>query len=165
MHYQTVINCFNQAFAASHNTRLFAGAAEPLYLPATHERGAQLWFREDYAASALHEAAHWCIAGWRRRQLIDFGYEYTPPPRNAAQQAAFFRLELKVQALESLFADQAGVRFEVSADNLTADCRLFRQQVHALRPQVEAWMASSRDQRAQRLHHRLAGLTADTSGG
>ena len=40
---------------------MVGGAAEPLYLPDRGTRTAELHYREDFAASALHEAAHWCI--------------------------------------------------------------------------------------------------------
>ena len=55
-----IIQIFNTCFAQSHATRLLGGA-EPLYLPASGSDTAQLIFRDDYASSALHEAAHWCL--------------------------------------------------------------------------------------------------------
>ena len=51
---------FNQCFARRWRTRLVGGAGEPLYQPAA--AGADehlLFYRRDYFASALHEAAHW----------------------------------------------------------------------------------------------------------
>ena len=81
---------FNQCFAATEHTQLRGGAEEPLYQPASGAGGMHLLFyREDYFASALHEIAHWCIAGSARRRMVDFGYWYAPDGRDAQQQAAF----------------------------------------------------------------------------
>ena len=91
--------CFNATFLHTEQTRMRGGAREPLYVPARDGQPAELRYREDFAASALHEAAHWCIAGRERRLLADFGYAYQPPPRTAAQQCGFYTLELKTQAL------------------------------------------------------------------
>ena len=148
MYHTDIANCFNQAFLDAYHTRMVGGAAEPLYLPATAEQPAQLFYREDFAASALHEAAHWCIAGARRRTQVDFGYAYQPPPRSAQQQQRFFALEVRTQALESLFASAAGVRFQPSADNLGSDIAPFAAQVEAALPQVRSWLQSSKDARA-----------------
>jgi elongation factor P hydroxylase len=113
---------FREAFFTDFNTLLVGGAAEPLYQPAdeicSYHR---LFFREDYFSSALHEIAHWCIAGDSRRQQLDFGYWYNPDGRTKAQQRAFEQVEIKPQALEWIFATAAGISFVVSADNLSAD--------------------------------------------
>jgi elongation factor P hydroxylase len=110
---------FNDCFADSCNTRLCGGAAEPLYQPAANPADFHaLYYRGDYFASALHEVAHWCIAGAQRRQQPDFGYWYTPDDRSADQQRAFEAVECKPQALEWYFARACGYRFQVSADNL-----------------------------------------------
>jgi elongation factor P hydroxylase len=77
-----------------------------------------LWYREDYFASALHEVAHWCIAGEQRRQQLDFGYWYAPDGRSPEQQGAFEAVEYKPQALEWFFSLACGYRFRLSADNL-----------------------------------------------
>lgn len=111
---------FNLEFAVSHRTRMVGGGAEPLYIPATQTRPALVVFTRDYPASALHEAAHWCLVGSRRRQQRDYGYWYVPGPRDAQQRRAFFAAELDVQALEAIFAAVAGVRFVVSADDFDA---------------------------------------------
>ena len=57
---------FNREFVVSDKTELIGGAAEPYYQPGTPHR---VYFRADYVRSALHEVAHWCVAGLRRRQL------------------------------------------------------------------------------------------------
>ena len=78
----------------------------------------QVLFRADYVRSALHEVAHWCVAGRRRRGLPDYGYWYTPDGRSAERQAAFFLVEAKPQAIESLFCEALNVAFAPSVDNL-----------------------------------------------
>jgi elongation factor P hydroxylase len=101
---------------------LCGGAAEPFYQPAVGVgEPHRLWYREDFFASALHEIAHWCIAGRERRLLPDFGYWYAPEGRNPAQQAAFEQVEVGPQALEWCFARACGYRFQVSTDNLAAE--------------------------------------------
>lgn len=113
---------FNRIFLETENTQLIGGADEPVYLPSEIENQPhRLYYREDYFSSALHEIAHWCIAGAERRKLVDFGYWYNPDGRTAAQQRAFEQVEVKPQALEWLFSSACGIRFCVSADNLSSD--------------------------------------------
>ena len=68
-------DCIAQTFAHTlgrkNNVQVIGGALEPLYRPATSIAPATLYFREDYPASALHEIAHWCIAGTQRRSQED----------------------------------------------------------------------------------------------
>ena len=142
--------CFGPA------VELRGGASEPLYEPPRARSPARLWYRENFAASALHETAHWCIAGSERRRQLDFGYAYCPPPRSASAQASFFAAELKVQALESIFAQAAGVRFQASADNLSVDPRPFEQEVLGLQGSMFFWLLASRDSRARRFTAALA---------
>jgi elongation factor P hydroxylase len=108
---------FAGAFAATHDTVLVGGAEEPLYLPATTTAPAEIRYRADYFASALHEVAHWCVAGAARRRRVDYGYWYAEAGRDAAAQAAFERVEVRPQAIESLFAAAAGSPFRISLDN------------------------------------------------
>lgn len=112
--------CFNRDLGRRHDVRLIGGAAEPYYEPGSGDAPAVIRYTRDYAASALHELAHWCIAGHRRRRLPDFGYWYQPPPRTYSEQQAFYRVELPVQALEARLAAAAGLPFRVSVDDL--DC-------------------------------------------
>ena len=127
---------FAACFARDHHTRLIGGAREPPYQP-SHAPGQphRLFYREDYFASALHEVAHWCIAGPARRQQVDFGYWYTPEGRSAGAQCAFEAVEYKPQALEWFFAKACGYRFRLSSDNLAAlggelpDSAAFAQRV------------------------------------
>jgi elongation factor P hydroxylase len=111
---------FNGLFAVSAWTVMVGGGAEPLYVPASGDQPARLVYTRNYAASALHEAAHWCIAGAVRRRQVDYGYHYDPSPRSTTQRQRFFGLELRCQALELLFTAAAGQPFQVSIDDLDA---------------------------------------------
>ncbi len=112
---------FFDCFGDSYRTRLLGGAVEPCYQPARDERGESLLcYREDFFASALHETAHWCIAGAARRKLHDFGYWYAADGRDAAAQRKFEAVEDRPQALEWLFSLACGFGFRLSVDNLDA---------------------------------------------
>lgn len=128
-----ITNIFNSLFIDSERTKLVGGAEEPIYLPYNAQRSvAELYFRADYERSALHEIAHWCVAGPKRREQEDFGYWYQPDGRSAQQQQAFFQVEVEPQALEWLFAIAAGIPFRVSVDNLNGeplDTAPFRRDV------------------------------------
>ena len=111
---------FNAAFLRSENTILCGGAEEPVYLPATNKHPHhRIYFTRDYFRSALHEIAHWCVAGKVRRQLSDYGYWYYPDGRDQQQQLAFEAVEAKPQSYEWLLSLSAGQPFEVSLDNLS----------------------------------------------
>lgn len=124
---------FNLSFGEIYNVHCVGGFAQPEYLTAEQTQGpAQLRYTQDYAASVLHEIAHWCVAGKPRLARNDFGYGYLPPPRDSATQQRFFALEFKVQALEAWFAAGTGVRFVASADNFEcsdAARNAFAQQI------------------------------------
>lgn len=109
---------FNDELGRRFRTRLSGGHAEPLYLPPAGTCWGALHYRRDHSASALHEVAHWCVAGAGRRRLVDFGYEYVPAPRTLSQQVEFLRGEEQVQALECWFAEAAGVDFCCSFDDV-----------------------------------------------
>jgi elongation factor P hydroxylase len=109
----------NQQYLCHYDTVLIGGFSEPLYLPAQAGQPAVIQFTHDYFRSALHELAHWCEAGVARRKLVDYGYWYAPDGRNQAQQQAFFQHEIVPQAFEWALSMAAGVKFEVSVDNLT----------------------------------------------
>lgn len=115
-----VIALFNTAFLPAENTVLVRGDAEPLYLPADiHSPVNSIIFANGFFASALHEIAHWCIAGRERRKLVDYGYWYKPDGRNAEEQAEFEKVEAKPQAVEWAFCMAADFPFQVSVDNLS----------------------------------------------
>lgn len=109
---------FNRCFASTCHTILCGGAEEPLYTPASGQIPARIAYREDFAASARHEVAHWCIAGRDRRRRVDYGYWYAPDGRSPAEQLAFERVEARPQALEWIFARACGATFSLSLDNL-----------------------------------------------
>ncbi len=117
---QTLIQLFNHCFLDSENTELVGGAEEPLYKPADADSEYhQVIFKADFCASALHEIAHWCIAGSQRRLKSDYGYWYSPDGRSKALQKKFESVEVKPQALEWIFADATpNVVFSISIDNL-----------------------------------------------
>ncbi len=109
---------FRATFFHSHTTVLEGGADEPVYRPGNPHR---ICYTRDYFRSALHEIAHWCVAGPARRQQEDYGYWYAPDGRNADQQAQFTRVEVLPQAYEALFCAACGHSFRVSLDNLNGD--------------------------------------------
>ena len=120
---------FNDQFKNTDNTVLCIGANEPFYVPEqtaaefscgepiAPESCARIFSREDYASSVLHEVAHWCIAGRRRRAMLDYGYWYEPDGRDATTQAEFELVEVKPQAIERIMSRAAGISFRLSADN------------------------------------------------
>lgn len=120
---------FNVSIGPHYHALLLGGAAEPVYLPAVEGRRAIIRYTRDYAQSALHEIAHWCLAGRERRRLLDYGYWYVPPPRSDRMQAAFYAVEEQVQALESLLADVCGLKFHISADQIGAESTQFAATV------------------------------------
>jgi elongation factor P hydroxylase len=103
----------------------------------------------DYPASALHEAAHWCVAGVQRRQLPDYGYWYAPDGRCVEQQAEFERVEVKPQALEWIFARACGRRFRISADNLAGGLGPSEAFKSAIWRQVQDYCGGGINARAQ----------------
>ncbi len=108
----------NREVLQQHGTRLAGGYPEPFYRAPTINTLAEIQFTRDHERSALHELAHWCIAGEARRRLDDYGYWYEPDGRTIHQQARFFEVEIKPQALEKHFCHALGIAFQVSIDNL-----------------------------------------------
>lgn len=149
--WQDLVRLFDLTFADAQRTRLIKGADEPVYIPASnHDEYHQIIFAHGYYASALHEIAHWCLAGQARRLQQDYGYWYCPDGRNAEQQAAFEKVEIKPQAIEWGFCLAADKTFEVSSDNLNgvqADRFAFQAKVRA---QLLNYLHSSFPPRAQR---------------
>lgn len=124
----------NAAVLHSYNTRLVGGFDEPFYQAPTNGQPAEIRYTRDYARSALHELAHWCVAGDRRRRLDDYGYWYAPDGRDTQQQQLFFRVEARPQALEKHFCSALGLAFDISVDNLDnpdiSGLETFRQAVN-----------------------------------
>lgn len=155
-HYQDLITLFNDCFFEKHNTQLVLGTDEPIYLPADENRQHNtIVFAHGFYASALHECAHWLIAGEKRRKLEDFGYWYVPDGRTASEQELFQSVEVKPQAMEWILSMAANFRFRVSIDNLTgtqADTDAFKQAVHQ---QVLAYCEKGLPARAATFHNAL----------
>lgn len=113
---------FRDCFLDTCGTVLIGGAEEPVYLPAARgEALSRIFYRGDYFASALHEVAHWCIAGANRRLLEDFGYWYAPDGRSPRVQQRFEAVEARPQALEWHFSLACNRPFRVSIDNLNGE--------------------------------------------
>ncbi|HAU1150641.1 TPA: elongation factor P hydroxylase [Legionella pneumophila] len=133
-HVEDLIKIFNYCFEKDYNTRLVKGGDEPIYLPADDQRPYhELFFAHGFFSSALHECAHWLIAGDERRKLVDFGYWYAPDGRNQEQQTLFQKVEVKPQALEWILSMAAGHKFRVSIDNLNGaevDTHAFKQAIY-----------------------------------
>lgn len=154
---QWVEGVFNASLGARYNTRLCGGAREPNYFPASANRSAGIYYRLDYLRSALHEVAHWCVAGAYRRQLPDYGYWYAPDGRDRIGQSAFFAVEAKPQALELVFCETMGIPFSVSVDNPGA--QLEEEVVSQFQSRVERQVGLLREQglpyRAELFRQRL----------
>lgn len=167
--YNDLITLFNRTFLTSLNTELVLGGDEPVYLPAdTEHPHHRIVFARGYFASALHEIAHWCIAGPERRLLEDYGYWYLPDGRNADQQAVFEQVEVKPQAVEWLLSASCGFRFQVSCDNLSGDHEPDRVAfTRKVRQQVLHYLNGNTPERAGRLsevlrqHYGVQPLSAD----
>ena len=164
--YPELISVFNRCFAQGvgvdgENTRLVCGGSEPMYYPAgmplddafSYHR---IIFAHGFFASALHELAHWCVAGKDRRRQVDFGYWYIPDGRTLEQQRAFERVESRAQAIEWLLASACDFNFAVSVDNLTGqagDNSAFKAAVYR---RVEHYLSAGVNSRTQRLLKALA---------
>ncbi len=130
MRASVICEIFNYGVGQRYGTVMHGGRDEPLFLPSCDSLD-EIYFRDNFASSALHEIAHWCIAGAERRKVIDYGYWYKEN-RTEEEQLQFESLEIRPQALEWIFSEAAGVRFRVSLDNferMTGDCFEFRASV------------------------------------
>ena len=126
--YTDLITLFEVCFFDKFNTRLVKGGHEPIYIPSdTHAEGYsvknyhQIIFAHGFFRSALHEVAHWLVAGDQRRLKLDYGYWYAPDGRNAGQQAEFERVEVRPQAIEWVLTKACDHAFRVSVDNLSGE--------------------------------------------
>ncbi|MBM6550296.1 elongation factor P hydroxylase [Marinomonas ostreistagni] len=125
---------FYDVFFSDYSTKLVGGFEEPFYQACDAQGQAQIQYRFDYPSSALHEVSHWCVAGPERRLQDDFGYWYAEDGRSLAQQKEFEKFEVQPQAYECIFHWAAGMRFDVSVDNLALpdyDASPFREAVMA----------------------------------
>ncbi len=95
------------------------GADEPFYEAAKNGQKAVLYFRDNYVRSCLHELAHYCLAGDKRRKLDDFGFWYVPCGRNEEEQIQFEKVESRPQGLEKAMCEAVGIKFSPSLDDFS----------------------------------------------
>jgi len=154
--YQDLIKLFNTCFESTHNTQLVCGDEEPIYLPADETRSHNtIVFAHGFFSSALHECAHWLLAGEERRKLVDYGYWYVPDGRSAEQQTQFQQVEIKPQAMEWMLSIAAGFPFQFSIDNLSGvetDPEPFKL---AVQQQVLIYTQQGLPARAEQFHKAL----------
>ncbi len=164
-----IAGCFNSTLGEVYRVRLIGGGTEPLYQPpaaaaadsvSTVEAWAIIRYTRDYPLSVLHELAHWCLAGRRRRSQLDYGYWYTPPPRAAEQQLAFLAVEERVQAVELLLAEECGLRFRVSVDDVGGCQVLERDFAQRVAARSEQLRSGSLPARARQLLNLFSGFRA-----
>ena len=142
-----IIGVFNSVFSVTERTVLSGGAAEPFYEPGYP---ATIFFREDFERSALHEVAHWCVAGRFRRQLPDYVSCCRAEGRDSSRQAASYEVETRLQAIELLFCEALDLSFKVSLDNLSValDDPLVIRFADAVCAQAAAFRLNGLPQRA-----------------
>ncbi|MDQ7050263.1 MAG: elongation factor P hydroxylase [Enterobacterales bacterium] len=150
-----LIEIFAHLFEQTENTQLQMGAEEPFYQAATDGRPAVIYFREDFFSSALHEIAHWTIAGLERRQQDDFGYWYEADGRTKAQQIEFERVEVKPQAIEWLLSLASNQTFHFSADNLAQNNKASDSFKQAVFNQADYYFTKGLPPHAQQLYEQL----------
>jgi len=160
-----IASCFNRLFGSGYRVAMVGGGCEPEYLPATEITPGCIRYRSDYAHSALHEAAHWCIAGTRRRQQVDYGYWYQPPPRDECSQRSFERVEARVQALESILTAAAGMVFRVSLDDVDNLFTCEAEFAEAVRLEQAQWRNRGLPPRAETFRRGLEQLSRQAVAG
>lgn len=158
---QDLIRLFEDVFLESEGTRLVRGSGAPEYLPRDEAEAAdRIYFAHGFFSSALHEVAHWCVAGGARRRMVDYGYWYKPDARTLDDQREFERVEVRPQALEWVFSVAAGIPFHFSADNLSeggsATTETWAQFQAAVARQARAYAENGPPPRARRFATALA---------
>ncbi|KMT65115.1 elongation factor P hydroxylase [Catenovulum maritimum] len=153
-----LIEIFDNLFFPQLKTRLISGVDEPIYLPADDKTPYhQVVFANGFYASALHEIAHWCIAGEARRKQIDYGYWYNPDGRDESQQIQFEQVEIKPQAIEWILSTAANFNFKVSCDNLNGEFEPDRHQFRAkIHQQVQIYLSQGLPKRVEQLVEALS---------
>lgn len=132
-----VIDIFNTEFKNTYNTILVSGGEEPIYLPSgSKNEYNQIIFREYIISSALHEIAHWCLAGKERRKQKDYGYWYNPDNRSINEQILFYNVEVKPQALEWAFSKMINIPFNISLDCFGNDLELIKKETENFKKAV-----------------------------
>jgi len=151
-----IVESFHQTFQLDYQIDLVRGGDEPLYLPRSADYARdRIFYAKGFWSSALHEIAHWCVAGPARRRQMDYGYWYAPDGRDLQQQLLFEQVEIKPQAIEWLFTSALTRKFFISFDNLDAgghDPQGFRQ---AVRRQALDYLAAGLPKRADRFLNAL----------
>ncbi len=138
-----LILLFNNVFGKRYNVCLMSVSDEPFYSPSSLSgKSNQIFFANGYFSSALHEIAHWVIAGSKRRLLPDYGYWYEEDGRSQQQQQLFEQLEIYPQAIEKAFSEAAGRSFNASVDNLNSPVsngrlRTFEANIEARKLQLQ----------------------------
>ncbi|NVJ49755.1 MAG: elongation factor P hydroxylase [Gammaproteobacteria bacterium] len=150
---------FSDLFLSTYNTRLETGADEPFYQAATDRHEAVIYSRNDYLSSALHEIAHWCIAGPERRLLDDYGYWYHADGRDQSAQHAFEQVEVKPQAVEWALSMALDHPFNLSADNLEQGSAPSPAFSAAVTLQLQRYLTIGLPPRAQQLYDALVALS------
>lgn len=155
--YEDLIAIFNDCFAVTENTRLVCLGDEPLYIPANETIPFhQVGFANGFFSSALHECAHWLIAGPLRRQQIDYGYWYIPDGRTPEQQTLFQQVEIKPQALEWILSQAANYPFQFSLDNLNGIESSNESFKAAVKQQVFIYQTNGLSTRAELFRRKLS---------
>jgi elongation factor P hydroxylase len=95
------------------------GAEEPYYTASVNDTNATIHFRNNYPRSLLHEIAHYCLAGDRRRAIDDFGYWYSECGRTQDEQLRFEAVEIRPQGLEKALCETVGIKFSPSLDDFS----------------------------------------------
>jgi elongation factor P hydroxylase len=158
---QRLEQVFRDCFWADYRTVLVGGGVEPLYQPSSAAgRDHRIVYRENFFASALHEVAHWCIAGAQRREHVDYGYWYAPDGRDPGQQRQFEQVEVKPQALEWHLALACNSSFRISADNLQGQSGDGLAFAVAVAEQAQQYARVGLPVRAQRFRLALASAFA-----
>lgn len=164
MNLDELVRHFNDDLGCRYGVRLIGGGDEPFYQAPNKGSLGKIIFREDFIASALHEVAHWCLAGSRRRQLDDYGYWYVAD-RTQQEQWAFERAEAKPQGLACLFSEAIGHPFVVSSDDPTRlPSGSFESSVYEARDAFQKQLPPRADSFLQRLTFNdfpSAGLVSD----
>lgn len=161
--YRDLIQLFEGCFFDKFNTKLVKGQHEPIYIPAgcaVDEYPRQNWhqivFAHGFFRSALHEVAHWLVAGAARRTQVDYGYWYQGDGRTASEQAIFEQVEVKPQAIEWILTQACGHAFNVSVDNLEGEATDPSPFKRAVYQQVLALQSTGLSVRAERFRRALA---------
>ena len=157
IHYPSdLIAIFNRCFEQTYGTQLAYGRDEPIYVPANVDQPYHtIFFAHGFFSSALHECAHWLLAGEKRRTWVDYGYWYTPDGRTAEQQALFQQVEVKPQALEWVLSKACGYPFHLSFDNLNDAVSDYEQFSLAVQQQVRHYEYIGLPLRARIFHAAL----------